>query len=163
MKKALMTFLTIISSLNLFAQKVKLQEETPLKVKISKELSSDKAQVGDVITFTVVENLKVDGKIVIESNTEVVGEVIEAEKARSLGRPGKLDFTINSIKSVDGQIIKLRSTAKKIVGKNKTGGVIAGAVIIAPLALFIKGKNVTVEKDKEFLVFIDKDYDIEIK
>lgn len=156
--------LFILASLCLFAlssfEQIKLFEETPLKIKIIKEISSKKSQVGDIIYFKVIENLKADSIVIIDTSAEVIGEVIEAEKARSLGRPGKLDFAINTVKAVDGQYIKLRASEKKITGKNKTGGVIAAAVIFAPIALFIKGKDVTVENDKEFIVYVDKDYTI---
>lgn len=136
----------------------KLLEETPIKVKIINEISSKTAQVGDIVYFKLSENFKIDSLVLIDTTAEVIGEVIESQKARSLGRPGKLDFTINTVKSVDGQYIKLRTTAKKITGKNKTGGVVTAAVLFAPVALFIKGKDVTIEKGKEFIVFVDNDY-----
>jgi len=153
-----MLFFTVVSQ----AQQ-KILEGTPIKVKIINEISSRKSQVGDVVFFKLLENFMVDSLILIDTTAEVIGEVIEAEKARSLGRPGKLDFTINTVKTVDGQYINLRATAKKITGKNRTGGVVTAAVLLAPVALFIKGKDVTIEKDKEFLVFVDKDYEIKSK
>ena len=163
MKRVRCLLVLNLITISLYAQKVKLAEGTPVKVKIVAELSSKTAQVGDILSFTVVENIKVGGKILIDSNSNATGEVIEAQKARSLGRPGKLDFTINFTKAIDDQIIKVRATEKKLSGTNRTGGVIAAAVIFAPVAIFIKGKDVVIEKDKEFLVFIDKDYEIEIK
>jgi hypothetical protein len=158
--KLIITFLAIVFiSFEGYGQ-LMLPEGTPIKVKTLKELSSRKAQVGDIVYFRLVNNLQIDSITVIDSTTEVMGEVIEAGKARSLGRPGKLDFTIDNAKAVDGQNIRLRTTPKKMTGKDKTGGVVAAAVIFAPVALFLKGKEVVIEADKEFLVYVDSDYTV---
>jgi len=137
-----------------------LSEGTPIKVKTINELSSRKAQVGDIVYFKLVEGLKIDSVTVIDTTAEVMGEIIEAVKARSLGRPGKLDFTIDNAKAIDGQNIRLRTTPKRMAGKDKTGGVVAAAVIFAPVALFLKGKEVIIEPNKEFIVYVDSDYSI---
>jgi hypothetical protein len=163
MKKLLLVIVANLIACAVFSQKTKLPEGTPLKVKLVKELSSKTAEVGDILNFTVVECVKVDGKILIDSNAKVTGEVIEVQKARSLGRPGKLNFTINNTKSVDDQNISLRTTTKKMEGKNNTGDAVAAAIIFTPIILLIKGKDIQVPKDKEFLVYIDKEYEIEVK
>lgn len=142
------------------AQKIKLQEATPVKVKIKNEISSKTAQVGDVIEFQLAEALYIDSNLVIDTTAVVVGEVIVAEASRSLGRAGKLDFMINNVKAVDGQIIQLRAQ-KNITGKETTGGVIAAAVLVSPLFLFVKGKNVKIEQGREFMVYVAKEYEIE--
>jgi hypothetical protein len=158
--KRIITFLAIIFiSFEGYCQLI-LPEGTPIKVKTLKELSSKKAQVGDIVYFKLVDNLQIDSITVIDSTAEVIGEVIEAGKARSLGRPGKLDFTIDNVKAVDGQNIRLRTTPKRMTGKDKTGGVVAAAVIFAPVAIFLKGKEVVIEANKEFLVYVDSDYTV---
>jgi hypothetical protein len=158
--KHIFTFLAIIFiSFKGYSQLI-LPEGTPIKVKTLKELSSKKAQVGDIVYFRLVENLQIDSITAIDSTAEVIGEVIEAGKARSLGRPGKLDFTIDNVKAADGQNIRLRTTPKRMIGKDKTGGVVAAAVIFAPVAIFFKGKEVVIEANKEFLVYVDSDYTV---
>jgi hypothetical protein len=158
--KHIITFLAFIFiSFEGYCQLI-LPEGTPIKVKTLKELSSKKAQVGDIVYFKLVDNLQIDSISVIDSTAEVIGEEIEAGKARSLGRPGKLDFTIDNVKAVDGQNIRLRTTPKRMTGKDKTGGVVAAAVIFAPVAIFLKGKEVVIEANKEFLVYVDSDYTV---
>jgi hypothetical protein len=163
MKKSFLS-LTLCCLLSVsFAQKKTLPEGTVLKVVLTESLSSRDAKVGDIVHFKVSEPVKVNEVVVIDSNTTVLGEVIEAERSRSLGRAGKLDFSISSVKTADGQNVKLRVTSKKMTGQKTTGGVVAAAIIFTPIALFIKGKNVTIDEGKEFLVYTDEDHEIDIK
>jgi hypothetical protein len=160
--KILLLFIAIaITSIASYSQ-LTLHEATPIKVRTNSEISSKKAQVGDILYFRLVENLRIDSVTIIDTTAEVMGEVIEAQRARSLGRPGKLDFTINTVKATDGQNISLRTTPKKMTGKDKTGGVVTAAVLFAPVALFIKGKDIVIEANKEFIVYVDLDYQFKI-
>ena len=107
----------------------------------------------------MAEDVIVDGKIVIKGGSVVKGEITEAERAKMFGKAGKLDFSLDYAKAVDGQNIRLRAT-KSLEGKDKSAGVIAVAVLFAPVAIFIKGKDVTLEKGKRFTVYVDRDYTI---
>ena len=51
----------------------------------------------------------------------------------------------------------LRSS-NSFAGKNRQGGVIAAAILVSPVALLFKGKDVTVEKGRKFRVYVDRDY-----
>jgi hypothetical protein len=162
MKKYTILICFCLSLLASSAQNIKqLQEETQIKVAIKQAISSKDAKVGDIINFKVIEQVKKDDLILIDTGTIVTGEVIEAEKSRSLGKGGKLDFIINTVTAVDGQLIKVRVSSKKMTGQKTTGGVVAAAIIFSPLALFLKGKNVVIEAGKEFLVYADNNYDIQ--
>jgi hypothetical protein len=153
MKKYTILTCLCLSLLASSAQNIKqLQEETQIKVAITQMISSKDAKVGDIINFKVIEQVRKDDLILIDTGTVVTGEVIEAERSRSLGKGGRLDFIINTVTAVDGQLIKVRVSSKRMAGKEKTGGVVAGALLISPLALFIKGKNVVIEAGKEFLL-----------
>ena len=159
MKQVIISTVIILTSLASHSQ-LSILDGTPIKVKTVNELSSRKAQVGDIVYFRLVETLKIDSAVVVDTTAQVMGEVIEATKARSLGRPGKLDFTIDNVKAIDGQNLRLRTTPKRMTGKDKTGGVVTAAVLFAPVALFLKGKEVIIEANKEFIVYVDSDYSI---
>jgi formate dehydrogenase assembly factor FdhD len=145
------------------AQKAKgyyLQEGTIVEVMTTEAIDSKSAQEGQTIYLEVADDVQVNGKTVIASGSIVKGEITEASKAKMMGKAGKIDFTIDYVKAIDGTNIRVRS-AKSFSGKNKQGGVIAAAVIVSPVALFIKGKDVTIEKGKKFRVYVDKDYAID--
>jgi hypothetical protein len=161
-KKITIILLLLVTSGAATAQKKKLQEATPITVKIKQEISSKTANVGDPLAFQLVSPFHIDSMLAIDTNVIIHGEVIEAVPSKSLGKAGKLDFVISSVQAVDGQIIQLRAE-KNLTGKKTTGGVIAAAVIINPLFLFVKGKNIKIETGREFLVYVSRDYEIEVK
>lgn len=160
MKK--IAFISIVVSITLFSQAqqvVKLQDGTQVDIITTESISSKTARERDQIIFHMAEDVIVDGKIVIKGGSVVKGEITEAEKAKMFGKPGKLDFSLDYAKAVDGQNVRLRAT-KSMEGKDKSAGVIAAAVLFAPVAIFIKGKDVTIEKGKRFTVYVDRDYTI---
>jgi len=158
MKKGIIPISILCFTVFAKAQPIKLQDGTQVDIITTQAISSKSAKEGEQIIFQMAEDVMVDGKIVIKANSIVKGEVTEVEKAKMLGKAGKLEFSLDYAKAVDGQNIRLRAT-KALEGKGNEGGAIAGAIFFAPLAL-IKGKEVTIEKGKRFTVYVDRDYAI---
>lgn len=143
------------------AQKVQLQEGSIIEVMLTEPLSSKDAVEGSEIYLEVADDVQVNGKTVIASGSIVKGEITEASKAKMMGKAGKLDFTIDYAKAVDGTNIRVRSQ-RSFQGKNKQGGVIAAAVLLSPVVLLFKGKDIVLEKGKKFRVYVDKDYTLDL-
>lgn len=162
MKKFILALaITLSAVLSASAQKVQLQEGTIVEVMLTEPISSKDAVQGSEIYLEVSDDVQVNGKTVIASGSIVKGEIIEASKAKMMGKAGKLDFTIDYAKAVDGTNIRVRSQ-KSFQGKNKQGGVIAAAVLLSPVALLFKGKDIVLEKGKKFRVYVDKDYTLDL-
>lgn len=140
-------------------RKVQLQEGSTVRVRILETLSSASSKVGEQVNMEVAEDVLADGKIVIARGAKAMGTITVAEPSKMMGKKGKIDFTIDYATDVNGKNIRLRSAVKS-EGKGSQGGVIAAAVIINPLLIFIKGKDVTVEKEKIFPVYVDRDYEV---
>ena len=148
---------TSVSQNEAAGSEVVLQEGTVVQVVTTEAISSKTAEVGTTIFLEVAEDVEVNGKIVIAAGSVVKGEITEAGKAKMMGKGGKIDFTIDYAKAVNGTNVRLRS-ANSFQGKNRQGGVIAAAVLVSPVALLFKGKDVTVEKGRKFRVYVDRDY-----
>lgn len=147
-------------SLSLTAQNaITLQEGTVVRVELLETLDSRLVKVGDLVNLRVDEDVEVDGVVSIKRGTEVTGRVTVSQPSKMLGKKGTLDFTIDYTKSVTGRNIHLNTTANGGDGKSYTGGAIA-AVIVSPLFLLAKGKNVTVEKGKVFSAYVGQDYEL---
>lgn len=160
-KRVLLFMFMIAGFMHSQAQKTYLlQEGTIVEVMTTEALDSKTATEGDAIYLEVADDVVVNGKTVIAAGSIVKGEITVASKAKMMGKAGKLDFTIDYVKAVDGTNVRVR-TAKSFQGKNKQGGVIAAAVLVSPVALLLKGKDVTLEKGKKFRVYVDKDYKID--
>ena len=162
-----LSLLLILSNLlissNLLAQTQKtISEGTVIRVRLLETLDSRQAKMGDIVNLEATEPIMVDGVTLIEPGAKVVGKVIDATKNKSMGRKGKLDFSIDYVRAKDGQNVALSSNIKQ-GGNDAVVGVVAAAVIVSPLALFIKGKAAVVEKGTEFSVYVSKSANITIK
>lgn len=138
---------------------------TKLSARLEQTLSSAAAEQGQPVQLVVVDAVKVNGTVVIAQGAPVLGTVVLAQEKRSMGRTGKLDFSIDKVRAVDGEYIPLRYTMQKREGGSKsvsTGVMTAGAAVLfwpaAPFILLRKGKDVNINKGMVFEVFTDQDH-----
>ena len=146
----------------LFRSQKTVSEGTVIRVRLLESLDSRQAKMGDIVNLEATEPVMVDGVMLVEPGAKVVGKVVDAVKNKSMGRKGKLDFSIDFVRAKDGQNIPLSSNIKQ-GGKDEVVGVVAAAVIVSPLALFIKGKAAVIEKGTEFSVYVSKSVSITVK
>jgi hypothetical protein len=139
-----------------------LRDGTEVKLKLTKPISSADARVGDRVELEASEDVVVDGVVLIKKGAPAVGQVTEAQPRKSFGRRGKLNFTIDYVKTVDGQNVRLRSTREaKGADSYGTAGVVT--ILAGPLGALVKGKDVELGVGTEFTIFIDGDRTIKIK
>jgi|HubBroStandDraft_1064217.scaffolds.fasta_scaffold03688_6 hypothetical protein len=140
---------------------VKIQDATTVHLSLTQSLSSATNKVDDPVAFEVTEDIKVGDVIAIPKGSMAVGHVVEVEPHRSLGRAGKLNFAIDNVKAPDGSNVRLRAVSIR-KGEDKTGAVIAGTLLLSPLFLLKRGKDVTVEKGTALTVYVDGDREISL-
>ena len=148
------------------AQNLKLSEGTVVRVRITENIQTRKkggVKVGEIINFNVVNDVNVNGRIVIRQNAAGTGTITVAKRAKSFGRKGSLDFTIDYVDAVDGQKVPIRSTSKAVAGKGRKGVMAATVLFVSVLGVFIRGKQAIVEKGTEFDVYVDRDKSIKMK
>jgi len=154
----LTTLLTSLAAAGLqAAPQVKLADGTPIKLSLNEDLSSATAQMGDIVHLEVAEEIRVDNVAVIPSGSLAGGHVVVAEHKKRLGRGGKVDFSVDYVKLPDGSNLKVRATAGR-EGKDKTGKVIVGTVLVSPLFMLMHGKDVDIAKGTTFTAYVDGDH-----
>jgi PEGA domain len=144
-----------------------LEDGTPVKLRITRNLSSADAKTGDRADFEVLEDIKVKDTIVIPRGGIAWATVTEAQPKRRMGRGGKLDVNIDDVRLVDGEKVPLRAV-KEVKGGGHTGamtGAMVGTAIVffpaAPLFLFMHGKDITIPKGTEVTAYINGDIPLE--
>jgi hypothetical protein len=141
------------------ARTLKIQDATAVRLSLTEPLSSATNNVDDAIHFEVTEDVKVGDLVAIPSGSTAVGHVVEVEPKRRLGRAGKLNFSIDHVKAPDGTNIRLRASSAR-AGQDKTGTVIVGTVLLSPLFLIMRGKDVSIPKGTSVVAYVDGDRDI---
>ena len=144
-----------------------LNDGTPLKLRISRTISSADAKEGETIDFEVLEDVKVSDVVIIPRGGTALGTVTEAQPKRRMGRAGKLNVNIDSVRLVSGEKIALRAVKEVQGGGNTgkmTGAIIATSIIFfpaAPLFLFVKGKDITIPKGTEITAYSNGDIELD--
>lgn len=138
-----------------------LEDGTPVKLRIGRTVSSADAHEGDTVDFEVLEEVKVGGVIVVPKGGTAWATVTEAQSKRRLGRGGKLNVNIDSVRLVDGEKVALRAVKEAKGGGHvgaMTGAIVATSIVFfpaAPLFLFIHGKDITIPKGTEITAYIN--------
>jgi len=144
-----------------------LEDSTPVKLRTTRDLSSATETTGQQVDFEVTEDVKVNNVVVIPQGGVAWGTVTEAQHKRHLGRGGKLNISIEKVRLADGEKVALRAVKDTQggghVGAMTTGMVVTGIVFfpVAPLFLFVHGKDITIPKDTQVTAYISGDFPLD--
>jgi hypothetical protein len=135
---------------------------TPVKVMLIEQVASNSAHAGDKIHFKAVEDVTVDGWVVVAHDAVGEGSVVSAESAGGNGHPGKIQLQFDWIYGSDGLKIKLSDVATSANGDAAKGAAstaaIASYVLLGPLGLFahnwVHGKDVVVKTDQKIPIYV---------
>ena len=145
-----------------------LEDGTPVSLRISQTVSSADAHVNDRVEFEVVDEVRVADALIIPKGGIAWGAVTEAQHKRRLGRGGKLEIVMNSVRLADGETAPLRATKEAQGGGHQgvmTAGIVATGLIfwpVAPAFLFIHGKDITISKGTEVPTFINGNFGLDM-
>jgi len=139
-----------------------LPDGTEFTVVTTEEISSKTASEGDPLTFKVLEDVKIDGQVVIAKDTLVKGVVANAKKAGMMGKGGSLGIRVESTTTVDNQKLKLLSSKGK-EGEDKTGTTVALVVLFGPLGFLKHGKNAQIKPGTQIKVYADEEKKVAVK
>lgn len=114
--------------------------------------------------FDVLEEIKVGNLVVIPKGAVALATVTVAEAKKRMGRGGKLDVNIDSVRLADNEKAALRATQGGKAGGHvgaMTGAMVATGIVFfpaAPLFLFMHGKDITIPKGTEITAYINGDF-----
>jgi hypothetical protein len=138
-----------------------LEDGTPVKLRIAQTVSSADAHVNDRVEFEVLEEIRIQGVLIVPKSGIALGTVTEAQPKRRMARGGKLEIVMDSVRLEDGEKAALRAT-KGGNGGGHTGAMTAGIVatalvciVCAPLFLLMHGKDITIPKGTEVPTFVN--------
>lgn len=140
-----------------------LQDGTPVKLRIARNLSSADAKTGETIDFEVLEDVKIGDTVVVPRGGVALGTVTQAKPKGRMGKGGKLDITIDSVRLVSGEKVALRAVKETKGGSHTgamTGAIVASSILFfpaAPFFLFMKGKDITIPKGTEVTAYVNSD------
>jgi hypothetical protein len=139
-----------------------------VKLRIGRNVSSADAKVGEHVDFEVLEEVQVMGAVVIAKGAIASATVTEAQPKRRMGREGKLEMTLDSVRLVDNENAALTATAGG-KGGTHTGAMIGAMAATAiftlggsALFLLMHGKDITIPKGAETTAYIRGDMPLDM-
>jgi len=145
-----------------------LEDSIPVKLRINRTISSADCHVGDTVDFEVVQDVSVNGTLVIPKGGLAFATVTEAQAKRRMARGGKLGVNIDYVKLVSSEKAPLRAV-KDLKGGGHTGAMVGGIVATgivffpaAPFFLFMHGKDITIPKGTEITAYVSGDMKLDI-
>lgn len=140
-----------------------LLDGTAIKLRLAENLSSETNKTGDQVPFEVTEEVDIEGVPVILKGAQALATVTDAEPKKRMGRGGKLDVNVDSVRLIDGEKVQLRAVKDNKGGGHvgaMTGAMVATSIVFfpaAPLFLFMHGKPVEIPKGTEITAFVEGD------
>jgi hypothetical protein len=149
--------LTVIALCSLSAaQTVTVPQGTEIRLRLSQNVSSADAHVGDRVSLEVLEDVSIAGVVTIHRGAPAAGVVTVAHEKRRMGRPGAVTIRVESVQAVDGSSVAVDTVRKQKGGNGalKMGvtALIAGP-FIAPAVLLFHGHDTTIEAGTPVSVF----------
>jgi len=145
-----------------------LEDSVPVKLRINRTISSADCHVGDTVDFEVLQDVSVNGTLVIPKGGLAFATVTEAQAKRRMARGGKLGVNIDYVKLVSSERAPLRAV-KELKGGGHTGvmvgGIVATGIVFfpaAPFFLFMHGKDITIPKGTEITAYVSGDMKLDI-
>jgi len=142
----------------------RLPDGTRVVVRTMERLSSATLKDSDPVSFAVVEDVVVDGEVVIKQGTPVRGTIVDAQSKRRMGRAGKLQYTVNETKGVDRSAVRLRAIQDRKGDSNVTSTAVTTVAVgvfvpvAAPLFLLRKGHDIVVPEGTRVDTYVDGDH-----
>jgi plastocyanin len=140
-----------------------LQDGTPVKLRLSRNMSSADAKTGETVDFEVLEDIKSGDVIIIPRGAVALGTVTNAKPKGRMGKGGKLDINVDSVQAVSGEKLALRAVKENKGGSHTgamTGAIVASSILFfpaAPFFLFMKGKDIKIPKGTEVTAYVNGD------
>jgi len=134
--------------------KITLMDGTPVVLKLLETVSSQTHRMGSTVSMAVAQDVVVNGHVVIANNTPATATVNWAEEKGMVGKAGKISFSVDATRAVDGTRIPLKATVGQ-KGTDKETAAVATGIICCPLFLMMKGEEASFPAGAETKAYVE--------
>jgi len=143
------------------AEQVTLRSGTEVYVETVSSYSSKDIAEGEEINLRVVSDITVDGIVVIEEGSSVVGTFSRADSSSFFGQEGVLELNIRSVVAVDGTNVQLTGNHFARGDDRQMIAIMSGIFLCLP-ALFISGEEAEIPAGTRISSRVTSNVQIEI-
>jgi hypothetical protein len=142
---------------------VSVPDGTEIEIQLKSTASSEELKVGDIVDFSVVRPVVVNGVVIFDKDAPARARITTAKKRGHWGHAGKLEWAMQDVQAVDGNRVPARFT-KRSIGDSKGGTVavaaVATTVLLGPFGLLWglkKGKPAIIPAGNRYSAFVSGD------
>lgn len=127
-----------------------LPANTELIVRLNEELTTKKNEEGETFYLTVVQEVLVDGFVVIPKGARAIGEITWRTGKGAFGKSGKMDIEVKHVE-VGGKRVPVIGKFRQ-EGEGNTVATVAAVALVWVAAPFITGKSGRIPAGRELTV-----------
>lgn len=142
---------------------LKVVDGTEIEVSLTNNVSGQEANLGDIVDFTVLRPVQINGVTIFDKGASARGRITTAKRSGRWGKAGKLEWAMQDVQAVDGSRVPARFT-KRTIGDSSGGTVavaaVATTVLLGPLGLLWglkKGKAAIIPAGNRYTAFVQGD------
>jgi len=132
---------------------VTLKKGTVIRVALAAPVTSENAKVNDIVPVKALDDVTVDGVVVIAKDATGTAHVSSVEKKGKWGKAGGIEVTVDFVKAVDGNNVGLTHAVVTQGG----GGMSTGAMMMGLSGAFKKGKQAAIPANDAINGYVDAD------
>jgi len=149
----------------IYVSEVEIPQRTLVRIELLTELNSERNKPNDPVRYRVVDNVSIDGVIVIPAGAEGQGHVVSVSSAGRLGQDGRVEVDFGTVRAMDSSEVRItldeRATERNKSMELAAGASLAGVVLLGPIGLaagyFVQGKQHVVPQGTVFYVEVAQD------
>jgi hypothetical protein len=145
-----------------------LHDATPIRLRLTRDLTFNNVKPGDLVDFEVLEDLRIDGLLVLAHGVRATATITQAEPNTRKTHGGKLGVNLESIPLLNGGKLAIRATkeGRQAAHTDKTAGApLANSAALvmpaAPYLLFAYGRDEVFPEGTGVAVYIDGEFKLD--
>jgi hypothetical protein len=144
-----------------------LHDATPIRLRLTRDINFTNVKPGDKVDFEILDDLRIDGLLVIAHGLRATATVSMVEPKTRMGRGGKLGVNLDSIPLLNGGQVAIRAAKEGRGGGNPdaTGGTApAAAEVVRPVEpslLFAFDRDEPFQEGTSISVYINGEFKLD--
>ena len=142
-----------------------LHDGTPIRLRLARDLTFTNIKPGEMADFEILDDLRIDGLLVIAHGLRVTATITEAEPKTRMGRGGKLGVNLDGIPLLNGVKVAIRAAQQgQARGSTEATGAAAAVDMVRPAAptlLFAYGKGEAFPSGTAIAVYVDGEFKLD--
>jgi hypothetical protein len=134
-----------------------LHDATPIRLRLTRDLTFANAKAGELVDFEILDDLRIDGVLVMARGARSTATLTQAEPKTRMGRGGKLGVSLDSLPLLDGGKVSIRVGKQRQPAQSTDSAAPAAAMLkpADPSLLFVFGKDETFPEDSTIVTYVD--------